>query len=93
MNLFFLKKKQFNTFKSCLHSKKLIKISSYLCNDEEKAVTTLGSKSSIKKNSYDGYQFIASSPDGTQVVTLNIAIHQLKSCKLDDLTKFTYNKL
>ncbi|CAG8597864.1 11017_t:CDS:2 [Funneliformis caledonium] len=65
---------------------------SYLISDEEKAesgsISSFGSKSSIKRSSYNGYQYIAISPDGTQIVTLNTSTHQLKLCKHDNLSKF-----
>ncbi|CAG8626949.1 10292_t:CDS:2 [Funneliformis mosseae] len=65
---------------------------SYLIGDEEKAesgsISSFGSKSSIKRSSYNGYQYIAISPDGTQIVTLNTSTHQLKLCKHDNLSKF-----
>ncbi|CAI2165825.1 1963_t:CDS:2, partial [Funneliformis geosporum] len=65
---------------------------SYLFSDEEKAesgsISSFGSKSSIKRSSYNGYQYIAISPNGTQIVTLNTSTHQLKLCKHDNLSKF-----
>src|SRR5579862_3659782 len=54
--------------------------------DEEKAETD--SKNSIKKFSRSGHQYIATSPDGTQVVTLNTKTYQLKLCNSNDLSEF-----
>src|SRR5688572_24917603 len=54
-------------------------------NDEE-TIYTFASKYSIKENSYN--QYIAVSPDGTQIVTLNTETYQLKLCKFDNLKKF-----
>src|SRR2546429_7769009 len=53
-------------------------------SDEEKAEIEY---SSIKRNPYNGHQYIAISPDGTQIVSLNTETYQLKLCKFDNLTK------
>ncbi|GBB91622.1 hypothetical protein RclHR1_00190035 [Rhizophagus clarus] len=65
---------------------------SHLYSDEEKAeirsIASFESKHN-KKNIYDGHQYIAISPDGTQIATLNIATYQLKLCRSDNISKFT----
>src|SRR5438045_9418199 len=62
----------------------------YLFNDEEtgSTVSTLNSKYSNNENSYNGHHYIAISPDGTQIVTLNTENYQLKLCKVDNLNNF-----
>ncbi|CAG8673002.1 20018_t:CDS:1, partial [Rhizophagus irregularis] len=56
-------------------------IPSYLHGDEEKAeirsIASFESKYN-KRNIYNGHQYIAISPDGNQIVTLNTTTYQLK---------------
>ncbi|CAB4493724.1 uncharacterized protein OCT59_018961 [Rhizophagus irregularis] len=69
---------------------------SHLFSDEEKAETrsiaSFESKFNNKKNIYNGHQYIAISPDGTQIVTLNTTTYQLKLCQSDNISKlYTLN--
>ena len=49
-----------------------------VANDEEKAEAgSISTFDSIKRDSYNGHRYIAVSPDGTQVVTLNTETYQL----------------
>jgi hypothetical protein len=64
---------------------------SYLYSDEEKAeirsIASFESKYNNKKNIYNGHQYIAISPDGTQIATLNTTTYQLKLCQSDNISK------
>ncbi|GBC40667.1 uncharacterized protein OCT59_029180 [Rhizophagus irregularis] len=69
---------------------------SHLYNDEEKAeirsIASFESKYSNKRNVYNGHQYIAISPDGNQIVTLNTTTYQLKLCQSDNISKlYTLN--
>ncbi|CAB4409308.1 unnamed protein product [Rhizophagus irregularis] len=68
---------------------------SYLHGDEEKAeirsIASFESKYN-KRNIYNGHQYIAISPDGNQIVTLNTTTYQLKLCQSDNISKlYTLN--
>jgi hypothetical protein len=52
--------------------------------DEDKA--EIRTECSIKGTSYCGHQYIAISPDGTQIATLNTSNHQIKLCQFKDLS-------
>ncbi|RIA85669.1 hypothetical protein C1645_830442 [Glomus cerebriforme] len=75
-----------------LSLQKIHQTPSYLYPDEEKAeirsISSFDSKHYNKKDLYDGHQYIAISPDGTNIVTLNTVTYQLKLCKFDNLSKF-----
>ncbi|GBC38196.1 uncharacterized protein OCT59_005945 [Rhizophagus irregularis] len=64
---------------------------SQLYSDEERAeiksIASFESKYSNKRNIYNGHQYIAISPDGTQIVTLNTTTYQLKLCQSDNISK------
>src|SRR6266496_5416196 len=56
-------------------------------NDEEKAeILTISSLNSIKIIPHND-RYIAISPDGTQIVTLNLDTFQLNLCKSDNLSE------
>ncbi|GES91142.1 hypothetical protein GLOIN_2v1471210 [Rhizophagus clarus] len=64
------------------------KSTSYSLNDEEKAeIDSIYSFDSKHLTSRDERQYIATSSDGTQVITLNTETLQLKLYKFDDLTQ------
>ncbi|CAG8710957.1 22959_t:CDS:2, partial [Rhizophagus irregularis] len=70
--------------------KKTNQTPSHLYSDEEKAeirsIASFESKYSNKRNIYNGHQYIAISPDGTQIVTLNTTTYQLKLCQSDNIS-------
>ncbi|GBC07560.1 hypothetical protein RclHR1_07530009 [Rhizophagus clarus] len=64
------------------------KSSSYSLDDEEKAeINSIYSFDSSHLISCDDRQYVATSSDGTQVITLNTETLQLKLYKFDDLTR------
>ncbi|PKY50378.1 hypothetical protein RhiirA4_466845, partial [Rhizophagus irregularis] len=76
--------------------KKTNQTPSHLYNDEEKAeirsIASFESKYSNKRNIYNGHQYIAISPDGTQIATLSTTTYQLKLCQSDNISKlYTLN--
>jgi hypothetical protein len=57
---------------------------SYEEKAETDSISTLDSEYSLRNSSHNCHQYIAISPDGTQIITLNTETYQLKLCKFND---------